>query len=261
MATTSTDHRGTDTSDEKTASEFSEAVFGFHAEISSRDNAPSTRKNPSNNFGARFLCYNRAKIFRRRHLITQIIFGDDGTESNPYKINSADDLKQLADAVNRGNDFAEKFFVLTADIDLSGNWTPIGYHIDDGDKKPFRGTFDGCGHTIGNFTIDKPSGDCPGLFGYSGGTIKNCSVSNVTVSGEKHVGKLNVAVMRVYSIKFPDGVTVTGGLELAAKLFSRAARRSPSATSRAKKFLSTTRLQISRRTATISSFPTAKMNR
>lgn len=225
MATTSTDHRGTDTSDEKTASEFSEAVFGFHAEISSRDNAPSTRKNPSNNFGARFLCYNRAKIFRRRHLITQIIFGGDGTESNPYKINFADDLQKLADAVNRGNDFAEKFFVLTADIDLSGNWTPIGYHIDDGDKKPFRGTFDGCGHTINNLTIDKPSGDCLGLFGYSGGTIKNCSVSNVTVSGEKHVGKLNVAVMRVYSIKFPDGVTVTGGLELAAKLFSRAARR------------------------------------
>ena len=29
-------------------------------------------------------------------------FNGDGTESNPYKINSADNLRQLADAVNSG---------------------------------------------------------------------------------------------------------------------------------------------------------------
>ena len=115
-----------------------------------------------------------------------------GTATDPYRINSAQDLKRLADDVNAGNDFAGKFFVLTADIELSGNWTPIGYFNSRDDKKPFNGTFDGQNHTISNLTIDNPSVGSQGLFGFVGenGTIKNLNLSNVNISGYWFVGGL-----------------------------------------------------------------------
>ena len=115
-----------------------------------------------------------------------------GTADNPYGINSAEDLKRLAEVVNAGNEFAGKFFVLTADIRLSGNWTPIGYFNSSDDQKPFNGTFDGQGHTIKNLTIENRSINCQGLFGFVGenGTIKKLNLSNVNISGNDSVGGL-----------------------------------------------------------------------
>ena len=125
-----------------------------------------------------------------------------GTESDPYQIGSAEDLREFADKVNNGEIRASA--VLTDDINLNPDmkisedgtvtngkepdrWTPIGTDIN-----PYRGTFDGNGKTISGLYID--SNDYyQGLFGYlstdgdNTGTVQNLSVSG-SVSGSDHVG-------------------------------------------------------------------------
>ena len=115
----------------------------------------------------------------------------------PYEIHSAADLAGLAQLVNGIDspwfwervdpvDFAGKTITLMTDIDLGANgasglkWPMIG----DGDNKPFRGTFNGNGHTISNVFINNTYDGfvhydrVAGIFGYNGGTIRNLTVSN-----------------------------------------------------------------------------------
>ena len=99
----------------------------------------------------------------------------NGSESNPYKIATRNDLMLLAEKVNDGESYAGKYFVLVNNIDTtvisaedkeqvnvqdSGSedanlsaddtavtetpeaWTPIGTTA----KKPFKGHFDGAGN-------------------------------------------------------------------------------------------------------------------
>ena len=138
-----------------------------------------------------------------------------GTESDPYQIATAAQLKNLAVYVNDGKAKAGEFFVLTADIDLTGTvWTPIGWGKDaleaDGETslkidkdymgKSFMGNFDGQGHTInglsnkgyqgGTYVTQSSSGNSGeafGLFGWvatdpgSSATIKNIKFTNVNI--------------------------------------------------------------------------------
>ena len=68
-----------------------------------------------------------------------------GTEADPWRILTAEDLRALADGVNGGESYDDCFFALRQDIDLGGaEWTPIGYGVD----YPFRGTLLGRGHSI-----------------------------------------------------------------------------------------------------------------
>lgn len=115
----------------------------------------------------------------------------------PYEIHSAADLAGLAQLVNGIDsplfweivdpvDFAGKTITLMTDIDLGANgasgleWPMIG----DGDDNPFRGTFNGNGHTISNVFVDNTYDGAvhydrvAGIFGYNGGTIRNLTVSN-----------------------------------------------------------------------------------
>ncbi len=106
----------------------------------------------------------------------------DGTEDNPYQIQTVDQLKAVADDL-------DAHYILVADLDLGGNegnqWTPIGSFSP---YAPFTGTFDGGGHTISGLYIYGYS-SYRGLFGYvgSGGTVKNLNVSG-SVRGALNVG-------------------------------------------------------------------------
>ena len=134
---------------------------------------------------------------------TTVSFTGKGTQSDPYKIATAEQLKEMRDFVNSGdgkNDY-EKHFVLTADIDLGGQeWTPIGF-TESSNNYAFTGTFDGDGHVIKNFKITEvptftnatatalPEGTTTvycnyvGLFGaVQGGTIKNLGVEDVSIT-------------------------------------------------------------------------------
>lgn len=130
----------------------------------------------------------------------------------PYEIHSAADLAGLAQLVNGIDspwfwervdpvDFAGKTITLMTDIDLGANgasglkWPMIG----DDDDNPFRGTFNGNGHTISNvyvnnnygtgsdeagLTIKRPR--VAGLFGVNEGTIQNLTVQNGYFLGIGH---------------------------------------------------------------------------
>ena len=95
-----------------------------------------------------------------------------------YKIATADDLRNLAAAVNARNDSYDKTFRQTANIDLTsgGNFTPIGF--DNSSSQSFAGTYDGGDRTISGLTI---SGDYlyAGLFGHAGLTRYHSKIKNV----------------------------------------------------------------------------------
>lgn len=85
--------------------------------------------------------------------------GGEGTEANPYKISSADELANLSEQVYAGNTYAGGHFLLTNDLNLEGrNWRPIGRK-----DKEFSGSFDGGGRNISNLFVDTK--EYGGLFG------------------------------------------------------------------------------------------------
>lgn len=86
------------------------------------------------------------------------------------------------EAINDSDTARAGNYVLTTDIDLSGNnWTTIGYLTG---SHPFTGNFEGAGHVISNISIDNDSAGAAtqGLFGYSSGTIQNVGVAGGSVS-------------------------------------------------------------------------------
>ncbi|WLB19519.1 filamentous hemagglutinin N-terminal domain-containing protein [Bradyrhizobium japonicum] len=88
-------------------------------------------------------------------------------------------------------------YVLGANIDASATagwnggagFTPIRGIGDI--SSYFSGIFDGLGHHISNLTINRPSSDNIGLFGYiDGGTIRNVGLEGGSVTGNNAVGGL-----------------------------------------------------------------------
>ena len=58
--------------------------------------------------------------------------GGTGTESDPYQIANGAQLAYLASSVNSGETYEDKYFVLTANINLNGlPWTPIANSFSD----------------------------------------------------------------------------------------------------------------------------------
>ena len=136
---------------------------------------------------------------------TESFSGGDGTATNPYQISTAGDLATMAQLINGTssstsgeagldyNKYGKAYYVLTANIDLSGRiWTPIGAYS----GKPFAGYFGGNGYTISNMTIDETiTCSALGLFGY---VNKYNSTNNETVVIENLQLK-NVSIEAYYS--------------------------------------------------------------
>lgn len=88
--------------------------------------------------------------------------------SKPIRIGTAADLMDIAAQCNNGNTFAGQWIVLENDIDLTGMaWRSIGTRNNGDNKRAFRGTFDGQGHTVklASSTGAQSEG---GLIGYAG---------------------------------------------------------------------------------------------
>ena len=110
-------------------------------------------------------------------------------------ISTADELRAFAAEVNSGCTFVGKTVKLANDIDLKGaEWAPIMCPSTDAKKYPsgyagFQGTFDGNDKIVSNFTVTDDL--YAGFFGYvRGGTVKNLTIDNATVTGHKHAGGL-----------------------------------------------------------------------
>lgn len=156
--------------------------------------------------------------------------GGDGTENNPYLIETPEQLNQLRIDINEGDmDSTGKHFKLIADIDLTtfdtdqnpenGNWIPIGYSIDSSEEKSFKGIFLGNNHTISNAIILNENAHA-GLFGLvSGGTIKDVILEDFVVQGTDRAGTLagevekNSLITNVHTNGVVEGTGVRiGGL-------------------------------------------------
>lgn len=105
----------------------------------------------------------------------------DGTETNPYMISTAEELKALADEVDGGDTKSGVYYALSTDIDLSGyaSWDPIGAKnktstdINTG----FAGVLDGRGHVLKNLNVSGVQ--YAGLFGsFFDGTLMNLGIES-----------------------------------------------------------------------------------
>lgn len=112
-----------------------------------------------------------------------------------YLISNANELVYFAKSVNvEGNNYAGKTVKLTANIDLAGkNWIPVGQT----GATQFQGIFDGQNYTIKNMTVNytgTSSNYACGLFGWlelhngSPIVIQNVKFENANVTGIKYTG-------------------------------------------------------------------------
>lgn len=147
-----------------------------------------------------------------------------GTKNRPYRITTAQELSDLAYAVNHGNSFVGKYFVLTNDITLNDTtnfanwdttapanmWTPIGNAT-----TGFCGIFDGCGYVVSGLYCNGEQSDL-GLFGVNAGTVKNVAVAKSFLQGKARVGgicgKNSGTIYSCYSTATVSGESEIGGL-------------------------------------------------
>lgn len=109
-----------------------------------------------------------------------VVKADTRTDENTdtVYINTIDDFKYLSDLKYSG-----KMFLLTSDMDFLGaKREPI-------DTYRMSGTFDGCGHTIKNFTVDSAD-KYTGFFSRTKLDIKNLFISEAYVSNGENSGIL-----------------------------------------------------------------------
>jgi filamentous hemagglutinin family protein len=113
-------------------------------------------------------------------------------------------------------------YALAKPLDATGvTWTAIGTNgagtvLNSGNG--FTGAFQGLGNTISNLSVNLPSTNDIGLFGYVGsGLIQNFGLVGGSVSGSEHVGDLigwniGATVNNAYATGAVNGSEVVGGL-------------------------------------------------
>lgn len=130
------------------------------------------------------------KSFVTTLVAATIFFICESALAGPIQIDTIAELQNIQN--NLSGDY-----VLGSNIDASGfDFTPIGSNPFQGGAA-FTGTFNGQGHTISNLTINRPSTDNVGLFGYvigylgylgTPGIVENVHLTNATVVGHQSVG-------------------------------------------------------------------------
>lgn len=112
-----------------------------------------------------------------------MLFSGQGTEADPYLIDTKYHLIKFRDIVNGSNGETQNtdaWAILTADIDLENQaWTPIG-----NDTDRYAGTFDGAGYTISGLNVNDSTLDNAGLFGViDGGEGNGMAIKDLTLEG------------------------------------------------------------------------------
>ena len=121
-----------------------------------------------------------------------------------YNVYNEDGLKAWAEALQDNNSLN---ITLTADITLTGEWTPIGTAW----NNSYTGTFDGDNHTISGLTVTG-SNQYAGLFGCigDGGTVKNVKLENVQITSDNQYA--NVGGVAGYSRGNIENCSVSGSV-------------------------------------------------
>ncbi len=112
-----------------------------------------------------------------------------GTPSDPYLIANASELHAMRFGLTN-------HYRLVRDVDLADTaiwdngrgWPPIGSGAG---ALSFQGSLDGNGYAISNLTINRPTSDYQGLFGYiSNADIRNLRLASVSVQSASYAGGL-----------------------------------------------------------------------
>ena len=103
-----------------------------------------------------------------------------GTETDPYLLDSPQDLVEMRDLATVGG---ETWFKMTKDIDMNGvtNYVPVNY--DQNYERKIH--FDGGNFTISNFASSHNG--YPSLFGVLYGSVKDLNVKNAIIDSKGHV--------------------------------------------------------------------------
>ena len=104
-----------------------------------------------------------------------------------YLISTKEDLANLATLVNdHYNDCNGITFRQDTDISINYDANEV---IGRDAKHPFRGTYDGQGHSISNINVDFGTRSYVGIFGYlKDGTVQNLEVKDSDIGGHYYVG-------------------------------------------------------------------------
>jgi len=115
-------------------------------------------------------------------------------------------------------------YTLSQNINAAGTssggdvWGSAGFVPVGNSATPFPGSFDGLGHTISNLTINRPTSDYVGLFGYAdvASVIQNVGLINASVTGRDYVGGLvgdnDGTIINSYATGNVTGDNGVGGL-------------------------------------------------
>lgn len=112
---------------------------------------------------------------------------EDGSVQYPHRITTAEQLSKIGDSsIGYGLDDS---YELDADLDLTAFSAAAGWESIGSGTSPFKGVFEGNGHTIANVSVNRPAFDEQGLFGVtSGATISNISIVNAVIAGADEIG-------------------------------------------------------------------------
>ena len=110
----------------------------------------------------------------------------EGTESDPYIINTPQDMALLRRFMLPGR---VNYVKLGADIDMAEitSWTPLNMDGDKADGRNYQNIidFDGQGHVISNFSCTDPNTSYNSFFGILNGNVRNVGFKNAVVASEK----------------------------------------------------------------------------
>ena len=112
-------------------------------------------------------------------LASDAVVKEDGSRTHPYLIETEEDFIKFTDDVNGGNQYNNKYFKQTRDLDLDGYDEYMGMYT----GTYFTGVYDGNGHTINvNIYVERDENtqiDDVCLFGY----ISSARILNLGVTG------------------------------------------------------------------------------
>jgi len=128
----------------------------------------------------------------------------DGSQANPYQIATLENLYWLSQ--NPSEWSGGNYFEQTADIDASATkewdegrgFSPIGNNT-----FRFTGQYNGKGHVIDGLTIDRPTMDYVGLFGFlNQASIDSLGVTRASVVGLSDVGVIAGRLMSYSKLSY-----------------------------------------------------------
>lgn len=123
--------------------------------------------------------------------------GGDGTQSNPYLIEDANDLNAVRNNLSACYKLINNIDLNISPYNSGTGWIPIGTtsSISAGLTTRFTGVFDGNSKTINNLYINDTSRVYCGLFGVvSNSTLNNIHIRNANIVGASYVGCLAGAI-------------------------------------------------------------------